>query len=302
MLKLGIIVLLLTGIAVPSLLFATQGQQETEARINARKLEDGRVEFSMQVREGNSWSERILPRGRYFPADAEAGRWLNSTPVAIELGGYAQLPITTAGMYILEQDAFDNRITFRAQRMFTDSGITSIVTEVQAEGLISNSEIATPTLVLSCAMESPEVTPWVQGWPAPGFRAFVTVQWRQHPETASLFFAYRYQEDDYGRLEYDREGEKILVEQLEFQPIKPRDNLDPRLVPDWSLSRGQMLRIKGFHVLSFAFYGWDGELVVASFDVKQTLGTPVQPNLDHCGTYDHGEELYTGLPEYYDGH
>ena len=49
----------------------------TDVRINARQLEDGRVEFALE-HEG----ERILPSQRYFPADAEVGRWLYSSSVA----------------------------------------------------------------------------------------------------------------------------------------------------------------------------------------------------------------------------
>ena len=50
-------------------------------RINARQLADGRIEFAFTP----AGSERILPRSRYFPSDAETGRWLRST--LIEPGG-----------------------------------------------------------------------------------------------------------------------------------------------------------------------------------------------------------------------
>ena len=76
--------LLLAAVTIPSVLFATQGQTETEARINAYKHEDGRIEFGMQLREGDGWGERILPRGRYLPLSAPTGRWLNSTSVIID--------------------------------------------------------------------------------------------------------------------------------------------------------------------------------------------------------------------------
>ena len=48
-------------------------------RINARLLEDGRIEFAFTPTDG----ERIEPPARYFPADARAGRWLRSTEIAI---------------------------------------------------------------------------------------------------------------------------------------------------------------------------------------------------------------------------
>ena len=48
-------------------------------RINARLSEDGRIEFAFTPTDG----ERIQPQARYFPADAQAGRWLRSTEIAI---------------------------------------------------------------------------------------------------------------------------------------------------------------------------------------------------------------------------
>ncbi len=56
-----------------------------EARISARRLADGRVEFALQPRAGSGWGERLLPSSRYFPANAASGRWLSSSPVS--LGG-----------------------------------------------------------------------------------------------------------------------------------------------------------------------------------------------------------------------
>ena len=55
-----------------------------EVRISARRLADGRIEFALQPRTGGVWGERVLPFRRYFPADAPAGRWLNSSAA---LGG-----------------------------------------------------------------------------------------------------------------------------------------------------------------------------------------------------------------------
>ena len=48
-------------------------------RINARLLEDGRIEFAFTPTDG----ERITPQARYFPADARENRWLRSTEIAI---------------------------------------------------------------------------------------------------------------------------------------------------------------------------------------------------------------------------
>ena len=46
-------------------------------RINARLLDDGRIEFAFTPTGG----ERILPPSRYFPVSAEVDRWLRSTEI-----------------------------------------------------------------------------------------------------------------------------------------------------------------------------------------------------------------------------
>ena len=50
-----------------------------DVHIVAKKLDDGRIEFGLE--QGD---KRILPRSRFFPADAPEGRWLRSSPVAVE--------------------------------------------------------------------------------------------------------------------------------------------------------------------------------------------------------------------------
>ena len=60
-----------------------------EARIGAKRLADGRIEFALQPRTGGGWGARVLPSARYFPAGAAAGRWLNSSPVTIAGGSAA---------------------------------------------------------------------------------------------------------------------------------------------------------------------------------------------------------------------
>lgn len=57
-----------------------------EVRITAmRHASDGRIEFALQEREGAGWSNRILPRARFFPASGREGRWLASTPITVGL-------------------------------------------------------------------------------------------------------------------------------------------------------------------------------------------------------------------------
>ena len=59
---------------------AAQSDDEQTGRIVARRLADGRTEFGWQP----AGAARVLPRARYFPTDAQVGRWLNSSPVEVE--------------------------------------------------------------------------------------------------------------------------------------------------------------------------------------------------------------------------
>ena len=53
--------------------------------VTARNLEDGRFEMAVQRRpEGGACGERLLPRRRFLPADAPAGRWLVTAPLSLE--------------------------------------------------------------------------------------------------------------------------------------------------------------------------------------------------------------------------
>ena len=59
---------------------------ETEVRITAQRLADGRIEFALQEREADgAWGERMLPRVRFFPATVTVGSWLSSTPLMVNL-------------------------------------------------------------------------------------------------------------------------------------------------------------------------------------------------------------------------
>ena len=55
-----------------------------EARVSYQRLDDGRARLAVQFRrDGGEWSERVAPALNVVPADAAAGRWLNSSPVAV---------------------------------------------------------------------------------------------------------------------------------------------------------------------------------------------------------------------------
>ena len=60
-----------------------------EVRIQAMRLDDGRIEFALQQREGSGWSERILPDRRFFPTSS-TGRWLSSSPIEVSAAVQSQ--------------------------------------------------------------------------------------------------------------------------------------------------------------------------------------------------------------------
>ncbi len=84
---------LLLAVALTTYLHA-QSSATTDVRIAARLLENGKVEFGLQQHGPSGWGERILPRKNKFPADAEVGRWLRSTPVTISIG----VPVDTESL------------------------------------------------------------------------------------------------------------------------------------------------------------------------------------------------------------
>ena len=76
-----------------------------EVRIAARRLDDGRVEFALQERAADGWSERVLPSRRFFPADGR-GRWLYSSPVSV--GAEADAPTVVAR--VIDGDTIEVRL------------------------------------------------------------------------------------------------------------------------------------------------------------------------------------------------
>ena len=70
----------------PLTVSAPDGAAEAEVRVAARLLADGRMEFAAQQRGADGeWGERLLPRARFFPANATVGRWLVSTALTVTL-------------------------------------------------------------------------------------------------------------------------------------------------------------------------------------------------------------------------
>ncbi len=75
----------IVGVAVTAGLlasaFALSNAGGAEIRVNARLLDDGRVEVAVQQRQGSEWGERETPDARFLRPDAEIGRWYASGSV-----------------------------------------------------------------------------------------------------------------------------------------------------------------------------------------------------------------------------
>ena len=104
---------------------AAQGADgEVEVRVAAQRLADGRTEFALQERESDgSWAARRLPSARFFPADADVGRWLSSSPLTVEAQPDSMLTATAeAGVEVrvVAQLLADGRMEFALQERESD--------------------------------------------------------------------------------------------------------------------------------------------------------------------------------------
>ncbi len=79
----AVLIIALVGSVTTMAVVGQNSDGGVEIRVNAKRLDDGRTEFAVQQREGSNWSDRIAPRGRFLPAEPPVGRWLNSTPVTV---------------------------------------------------------------------------------------------------------------------------------------------------------------------------------------------------------------------------
>ena len=69
------------GVLLPTVAL-NANEPDVTVRIVARKLADGRVEFGLRQEQADgTYGDTILPRSRFFPADATVGRWLRSSPL-----------------------------------------------------------------------------------------------------------------------------------------------------------------------------------------------------------------------------
>ena len=83
--RLALMVAFLLGLPFINFSTAQGAESETEVRIVAQRVADGRTEFALQQRGADGrWGERMLPTRRFFPANVAHGRWLVSAPLTIQ--------------------------------------------------------------------------------------------------------------------------------------------------------------------------------------------------------------------------
>lgn len=93
--------LTVVGVLLPA---ASVGSHEPDVtvRIVARKIADGRIEFGLRQEQADgTYGETVLPRSRFFPADATVGRWLRSSPVDLA-GAEVTTGESTGGMFTVD--------------------------------------------------------------------------------------------------------------------------------------------------------------------------------------------------------
>ena len=92
-----------------------------DVRIVARKLANGKIEFGLQQRrDDTTWGGRLLPSVRLFPAGAEVGDWLVSSPVTVSAGESAGDLASDVELRITARLVSDGRVEFALQQRLGD--------------------------------------------------------------------------------------------------------------------------------------------------------------------------------------
>ena len=108
----AVLVVILVAGAAPGVVGAQP--IDSDVRIVARLVADGRTEFGLQQRGGDGdWGERSLPARRFFPVGAQVGRWLSSSAVSITIPGGANADVE---LRIVARLVADGRTEFGLQQ------------------------------------------------------------------------------------------------------------------------------------------------------------------------------------------
>lgn len=252
----GLLVAVAVG-AIGTLTVNSQSDRSTEVRITAQRLEDGRTEFGLQQRTADGWSDRILPRGRYFPAEVKPGRWLNSTPISVGDTGFQPIDIGAI--------AYSDDLWFRTGQL--DYGFkTSVGLRVPLPSR-SRSGPDSFDLVVGCAS---------YGEP------FVQLQIRG---TYSDYQLVGWEEDLAGEVTYRAAGPYAAVTTLWRYAVFSNSKAFqmPSDLIETFMSHVRQNRSLEIHFRTSPLWG---DSISHTFnDSRRLIETFVQPNLDHCGEY-----------------
>lgn len=254
-LKTMTILALLAALAGSIALAATGGQ--AEVRINARQLEDGRVEFALQQRVNGEWGERILPRGRYFPADATVGRWLNSTPLTVTaaesespapLGSYTPLLVPSGS----SGEGLDGKV------WGSEDGSAGHQSRVVIQARTSDGLYPRGILVAYCDHDNPNAAIWG------------TVR-----ATTNYSLDRRASVDEDGYSTY-RLGQVYDSDAITGTNVVRNDDAVEFEIPNfWQAA--QQHRWFAVEIPRYSGY------ISVTFDLHRLFGTPVEANMANCG-------------------
>ncbi len=243
-----------------------QSGGEAEVRITAQRLEDGRTEFGLQQRVNGEWGERILPRRNLFPAEIEPGRWLNSTPVTLE-----PAPIVRE----LGAESYDdNRITTLVRERELTDGVTGIETRLQVVEDGQHKYGDQPLrLTIVCVKGRvwhrfglTRVVPGTDVWGSAVYQISVA------PSA------------DGGGV---KPNSRLSFSEFAYRAEQAPEMFGYSAAPGWSVEVPVYIlaQLHSADQVVITITGADDESVTATFSMNGVFETPIQPNIDRCGTY-----------------
>ncbi len=256
----------------------------TEVRINARQLEDGRVEFGLQQRGGGSWGERILPRVRKLPANAPVGQWLSSSPVLLTTQASV---ITSSGNLLADQYNIPLLRDTGRDWIYDDDETTRYGVSVRIDDDDGSQSLST------------DIGAWIGGsvWLTiacdAGERSIRLDSVPIAPAGAGGAWSNRYFNVQYWVYTDSLESPSISEYGLQWDTWTYAGSDGTRGV--WVNHDAKLfLQLRNAQAIVIELVG-NGTRQRYSTRLGALFGTPAQPNIDHCGDYAWDESwAYTG--------
>lgn len=267
--KLAVMLVLafLAGSALAGLVYAASSG-ETEVRISARRLADGRTEFALQQRDGASWGERQLATARYFPAEIDHSRWLNSSPytVSIEIEDELNAPefsdsSTESGGQVALGEETSGTIGLTGISYFHgDAGVNGLRTILSILGSTDDSLYEDARLAFICDHDVSSLWVWVQAG------VYIGEEWHE-------------------ALLDEREGVTTAAFGTISQQVWSRQGFatydDGAQIGDSGDALSFLVEALSNRWVSVSLATYD-DSIVATFDLSRAFGTPIQHLLTGC--------------------